>query len=124
LVAIKSLHQQYLATEQNNTKFKNEISLLRILKHKNVIRLYDTFIADSYLLLVIELCGGSDLLSYVRKRRKLAEPVAKTVFKQIIDGISYCHSKGIVHRDIKLDNILLNEYGHIKVLLHIINSIY
>jgi hypothetical protein len=112
LVAIKSLHKQFLASEQNNSKFKNEISLLRFVRHKNVIRLYDTFVTENYL--------------YVRKRRKLTEPVAKHVFKQvlickiyyfiqILDGISCCHSKGIVHRDIKLDNILLNEYGHIKV---------
>jgi len=67
------------------------------------------------MLIVIELCGGGDLLSYVRKRRRLTEPIAKLTFKQILNGISYCHSKGIVHRDIKLDNILLNFYGDIKV---------
>jgi len=65
--------------------------------------------------MVLELCGGGDLLSYIRKRRKLEESIAKVVFKQILDGLSYCHSKGIVHRDIKLDNILLNCNGDIKV---------
>lgn len=82
-MAIKSLHQQYLASEHNNSKYKNEINLLRLLKHKNVIRLYDTFVSKNYNLIVIELCGGGDLLTYVRMRRKLAEPVAKAVFKQV-----------------------------------------
>lgn len=56
----------------------------------------------------MELCAGGDLLNYVRKRRRLKENIAKSIFKQIIMGLSYCHSKQIVHRDIKLDNILLN----------------
>eukprot|EP01022_Parablepharisma_sp_SALTPOND_P028334 TRINITY_DN70811_c2_g1_i1.p2 TRINITY_DN70811_c2_g1~~TRINITY_DN70811_c2_g1_i1.p2 ORF type:complete len:900 (+),score=54.88 TRINITY_DN70811_c2_g1_i1:3575-6274(+) len=115
LVAIKSLNKQYLASEGNNVKFKNEIALLRLLKHKNIMRLYETFSTDSYLLIVMELCSGGDLLTYVRKRRRVAEPVAKVIFKEILEGLSHCHSKGIVHRDIKLDNILLDEYGHVKI---------
>jgi len=116
LVAVKSLHKQYLESEDNNSKLQNEISLLKMLMHKNVMRLYETFPNDHYLLIVLELCSGGDLLGYVRKRRKLTEPIAKLIFKQILDGLSYCHSKGIVHRDIKLDNILLNSQGDIKVI--------
>lgn len=83
LVAIKSLHKNYLATGHNKSKFRNEIDLLSVLKHDSIIRLYETFNSDAYLLLVLELCSGGDLLSYVRKRRKLTEPVAKMVFKQV-----------------------------------------
>ena len=85
LVAIKSLHKRYLESEHNNKKVKNEIALLRGLQHKNVIRLYETFVADGYRLMVLELCGGGDLLTYVRKRRRLTEPVAKAIFKQATD---------------------------------------
>ena len=67
------------------------------------------------MLYVEELCAGGDLLTYVRKRKKLNEPIAKVILKQILDGIYYCHSKNILHRDIKLDNILLNDEGAIKV---------
>ena len=67
------------------------------------------------MLYVEELCAGGDLLTYVRKRKKLNEPIAKVILKQILDGIYYCHSKNILHRDIKLDNILLNDEGVIKV---------
>ena len=56
----------------------------------------------------MELCAGGDLLNYVRKRRKLKENTAKIIFKQIIEGLAYIHSKSILHRDIKLDNILLD----------------
>ena len=63
----------------------------------------------------MELCPGGDLLNYVRKRRKLTEKPAKYIFKQIMQGIAYMHQQGIVHRDIKLDNILLDGHGNIKI---------
>jgi MAP/microtubule affinity-regulating kinase len=58
-------------------------------------------------------CG--DLLSFVKKRSKLSEPMAKFIFKQIIEALDYIHSKGIVHRDIKLDNILIDLQNNIKI---------
>jgi serine/threonine protein kinase len=63
----------------------------------------------------MELCAGGDLLNYVRKRKKLDEDVAKVVFKQIIEGLGYIHKKRILHRDIKLDNILLDGKGRVKI---------
>ena len=115
LVAIKSMHKEYLASDNNNEKFKNEITLLRLLRHKNIMSIYETFSTDSYLVIIMELCSGGDLLTYVRKYRKIPESLAKITFKQLLEGLSYCHSKSIIHRDIKLDNILLDEYGHVKI---------
>lgn len=63
----------------------------------------------------MEVCGAGDLLTYVRRRRKLKEDVAKHMFKQIVEGLKYCHSRGILHRDIKLDNILLTSEGDIRI---------
>lgn len=63
----------------------------------------------------MEVCGAGDLLTYVRRRRKLKEDVAKHVFKQVIEGLKYIHSKNILHRDIKLDNILLTSEGDVKI---------
>jgi serine kinase len=63
----------------------------------------------------MELCGGGDLLNYVRKRRRLKEDLAKYFFKQIIEALNYIHIKNIVHRDIKLDNILLDHHGNVKI---------
>ena len=83
LVAIKSMSRSYLENSYNKIKFQNEIALLGELKHKNIIRLYETFSTELYMLIVIELCSGGDLLSYVRKRRKLTEPIAKIAFKQV-----------------------------------------
>jgi serine/threonine protein kinase len=92
-----------------------EVLLLRRLKHINIVRLFEYFETDKYLLFVIELCQGGDLLNYVRRRRRLKEDVAKCLFKQLIESLAYCHSKNILHRDIKLDNILLDANGQVKI---------
>jgi serine/threonine protein kinase len=56
----------------------------------------------------MELCAGGDLLTYVRRRGCLNENIARELFRQMSAAIHYCHRKGIVHRDIKLDNMLLD----------------
>ena len=74
-----------------------------------MVKLYDTFETSKHMCFVMELCQGGDLLSYVRKRRKLKEDNAKYLFKQMVSGLNYIHSKKfVVHRDIKLDNILID----------------
>ena len=83
LVAIKSFNKKYLENDLKN-KINKEISLQKMLKHKNISRIYETFSSDDFFLIVMELCSGGDLLNYVRKRRKLAEPIAKLAFKQVI----------------------------------------
>lgn len=61
------------------------------------------------------MCAGGDLLNYVRKRRRLTEDVGRVIFRQIVEGLAYIHSKNIIHRDIKLDNILLDGQGKVKI---------
>ena len=77
--------------------------------------MYETFETKRHMILAMELCAGGDLLNYVRKRKKLDETEAKVIFKQIIQGLGYIHKKRILHRDIKLDNILLDGNGRVKI---------
>ena len=115
LVAVKSLNKKQIKDKGSLKKVMREIDLLKMLIHPNIMHLYETFETEKHIILVTELCTGGDLLNYVRKRRKLTEDVAKVIFKQIIDGLHYIHSKSILHRDIKLDNILMNCEGEVKV---------
>ena len=121
-MAVKSINKTYLSEESSKQKVMQEVYILKRTRHRNVVRLYETFETNKHILFVIEMCSGGDLLNYVRKRRRLKEDVAKYLFKQLIEGLQYCHSKNIVHRDIKLDNVLLTEKGEVKVEQERINS--
>lgn len=79
------------------------------------MKLFDSFETPNHILFIMELCSGGDLLNYVRKRRKLNEEIGRYLFKQILEGLNYCHHKNVLHRDIKLDNILLDGRGDIKI---------
>lgn len=63
----------------------------------------------------MELCQGGDLLTYVRKRKHLTEQRAKYFFKQIVAGLGYIHRMNIIHKDLKLENILIDNLGRIKI---------
>jgi len=115
MVAIKSINKTYFSEDSQTKKVMQEVIILKQTRQRNIVRLYEYFETQKHILFVIELCAGGDLLNYVRKRRQLKEDVAKSVFKQLIDGLAYCHSKAILHRDIKLDNILLAWNGEIKI---------
>lgn len=108
LVAIKSINKEYLEEERSWRKVAKEVAILKKINHKNIVRLYETYESAKHFLIVMEICAGGDLLNYVRKRRKLTEEYAKYFFKQLVEALIYCHKKGIVHWDIKLDNILLD----------------
>ncbi len=115
LIAIKSIKKEYLTDEASKRKVMQEYSILKHLRHRNVIRLYESFESVKHILIVMELCSGGDLLNYVRKRRKLKEDMAKFVFKRLVEGLQHCHSRSVLHRDIKLDNVLLNADGELKI---------
>lgn len=115
LVAIKSINQEYLTDDKQRMKIMHEVGILLRLRHPSVVKLYETFETKRHIMLVMELCAGGDLLNFVRKRKKCEESLAKILFKQIIEGIGYIHSKSILHRDIKLDNILLDGKGLVKI---------
>ena len=115
LVALKSLNKEQLTNEEEKAKLMKEVNLLLKLRHNHVVKIYETIETDKHIIIVMEICAGGDLLNYVRKRRRLKEPYAQKIFKQIIDGLCYIHSKLIAHRDIKLDNILLDGRGNVKI---------
>jgi len=115
LIAIKSINKEYLSEEKQRSKIMHEVNILLQLRHESVVKLYETFETGRHIMLVMELGAGGDLLNFVRKRKKLDEETARVLFKQVIEGLGYIHSKGVLHRDIKLDNILLDGKGNVKI---------
>ena len=114
IVAIKSFNKIKKTFPIN--KILYEIKLLKKLRnHKNIIKYFEHFENEKHFFIVMEnICGGN-LLNAINKMSKFSEPMAKNIFKQLIETIKYLHSIGIVHRDIKPDNILLELDNTIKL---------
>ena len=86
-VALKSINKTFMKDENSLKKVMQEYNILKRARHQNIVRLYENFEIDSHIVYVMEVCGGGDLLTYVRRRRKLREDYAKFIFRQIIQGV-------------------------------------
>ena len=116
VVAIKSFNKKELDKNgENMKKILYETDLMKKLNHPNITKILEVFEDDDYILISMEYINGGNLFSFVKKRRKLSEKTAKYLFKQIILGIQHIHSHKIVHRDIKLENILIDLNNNIKI---------
>ncbi|KAJ3227257.1 hypothetical protein HDU81_006843 [Chytriomyces hyalinus] len=116
-VAIKLCKKTPIAAAPNGyTKLMREISTLKLVRsHPFIISLIDVIETDSYIAIVMELAKGGELFEYILKSRALSENVTRIMFAQIICAVSFIHSIGIVHRDLKLENILLDENENVLV---------
>lgn len=94
---------------------QKEIIVNKRLKHKNVVKMKDFFQEEEKVYLVMEFCQGGNLYNYLSRKDEMDEKEIKLIFKQIVNGINYIHSKGYVNRDIKLENILLDGEGSVKI---------
>ena len=116
IVAIKSIDKFKLGSNSENMKrVLYENNLVKKLNHPNITKILEMFENDKYFLIIMEYINGGNLFNFVKKRRKLSEKTAKFLFRQIILGIQYMHNKNIVHRDIKLENILIDLNNNIKI---------
>ena len=93
----------------------HETDLMKKLNHPNITKIFEMFEDEKYFMIIMEYINGGNLFSFVKKRRKLSEKTAKFLFRQIILGIKYIHEQNIVHRDIKLENLLIDLNNNIKI---------
>jgi len=114
-VAIKTIDKSYMKDEYSRRKVFQEVYILKKIRHSCVIRLLEVFESQKHFLMVMEYAGGGDLLQYVKKRKRLDEETARAIFKQIVYGLGHCHCRSVLHRDVKLDNILMDGEGGIKL---------
>ncbi len=115
IVAVKILKEEYLANEEFTRRFKNESKAIAILSHPNIVKVYDVSFGERLQYIVMECIDGITLKEYIdqQKEFKWKEAVHFTV--QILRALQHAHDKGIVHRDIKPQNIMLLPDGTIKV---------
>ena len=92
-----------------------EIHHHRQLHHPHVTQLYEVIATESSIWLVTELCCGGELFDYLAEKGRLSEEETRILFGQLCLAIAYVHGKGIVHRDLKLENVLLDERCRVKL---------
>ena len=116
--AIKIYSRESLLDPQKRSIIKNEINILKQLDNINIMKLYEEIDTPKYLYLVMEYINGISLLEILKKDKYhyFEEKRAIKIFIQIVKGISYCQSKNICHRDIKLENILLVNDDIVKII--------
>ncbi len=114
-VAIKVLRLEYANDEEFIARFDREAQSATSLSHPNVVTIYDVGEEDQILYMVMEYVDGMTLKEYIHRYGPIEVADAIEIMKQITAAISHAHENGIVHRDIKPQNILIDTYGHIKV---------
>ena len=96
-------------------KILQEVLILKKLVHQNIIRLLEVFENNKNFFIVMEYASDGDLLSYIKKNGKLREEKGRIIFRQVVEGVKHCHQNFVLHRDIKLDNILLDNKLEVKI---------
>jgi 5'-AMP-activated protein kinase catalytic alpha subunit len=115
-VAIKILEKDKIKDQADVERVTREIHILKIVRHPNVIQLYEIIETSKQLFLIMEYAGGGELFDFIVKRKRLQEPDACKFFQQIISGVEYIHRVRICHRDLKPENLLLDEKNNIKIV--------
>lgn len=115
-VAIKLIRRESLGTNPSRLpKIYREISILQELSHPNIVRLHEMAETDRYIGIILEYASGGELFDFILNHRYLKDNAARRLFAQLVSGVGYLHKKGIVHRDLKLENLLLDRNRNIII---------
>ena len=115
-VAIKLIRKESLAGNATRLpKIYREIAILRELQHPNIVRLHEFVETERHMGIILEYASGGELFDYILNHRYLKDPSARRLFAQLVSGVGYLHRKGIVHRDLKLENLLLDRNKNIII---------
>ncbi|KAL1560338.1 CBL-interacting serine/threonine-protein kinase 12 [Salvia divinorum] len=113
-VAIKVIDKEKILKVGLTANVKREISILRRVRHPNIVQLFEVMATKTKIYFVMEYVKGGELFSKVAKGR-LKEDVGRKYFQQLISAVAFCHARGVYHRDLKPENVLLDEEGNLKV---------
>lgn len=115
-VALKLLSPEIASDEKTIERFRNELKLARKVTHKNVCRMYDLNKVDDTYYITMEYVAGEDLKSLIRRIGQFLEGKAVSLVKQVCEGLAEAHGIGVVHRDLKSQNIMIDKQGNAHIM--------
>ena len=115
IVAIKILKDEFLGNKEFVRRFKNESKAIAVLSHPNIVKVYDVSFGTKIQYIVMEYIDGITLKEFISQRKVINWKDALYFVNQILSALKHAHSKGVIHRDIKPQNIMLLKDGTIKV---------
>lgn len=123
-VAIKILDKEKIQKQNMGNQIKKEISIMKMVKHKYVVGMIEVLASKTKIFIVLELVTGGELFDKIVQVGKLNEDQARFYFRQLVEGVEYCHKLGVCHRDLKPENLLLDEHGNLKISDFGLSSLY
>jgi eukaryotic-like serine/threonine-protein kinase len=116
LIALKVIRPELATDPAILLRFKQELILSRNITHKNVVRIYDLGEAEGIRFISMEYVDGEDLRTILRRERKLSPKDAIAVVEQVCRALDAAHSEGVIHRDLKPQNIMRDKHGRVVVM--------
>ncbi|KAL4430220.1 hypothetical protein ABPG74_014779 [Tetrahymena malaccensis] len=123
-VAIKILEKDKITEQADVERVAREIHILKILRHPNIIQLYEIIETQKQLYLIMEYAQGGELFDYIVKNQKINERESCKYIQQILSGVEYLHNLNIAHRDLKPENLLLDHQKNIKIVDFGLSNLY
>ncbi|CAJ0579938.1 unnamed protein product, partial [Mesorhabditis spiculigera] len=114
-VAVKLIKKSAIENKADLVRIRREIRIMSALNHPNIIQIFEVFENKEKIILVMEYANGGELYDFVSSKGSLPEAEARRIFRQITSAVLYCHKHLVAHRDLKLENILLDEQGNAKI---------
>ncbi|KAM7511506.1 hypothetical protein LguiB_010381 [Lonicera macranthoides] len=114
-VAVKVIAKSTILKHKMVDQFKREISIMKIVRHPNIVRLHEVLASETKIYIILEFVSGGELFDKIVHQGRLSEMESRLYFQQLIDAVAHCHSKVVYHRDLKPENLLLDSDGNLKV---------
>ncbi|KMZ71562.1 CBL-interacting protein kinase 9 [Zostera marina] len=115
IVAIKVVKKEMVVRVGMVEQVKREISVMKMVKHPNVVEIYEVMATKSNIYIAMEFVQGGELFAKIVRAGRIKEDVARVYFRQLISTVDHCHSRGVCHRDLKPENLLLDLNGNLKI---------
>jgi len=117
MVAMKTIDRAKLHSENLKKTVEHEIRILKRLKHRRIVRLYEVIETPRAIHIILEYVDGGTVQQLVKRQKRLSEPEAQRLMWQLMDAVACCHSHHVCHRDLKLENFMLSRGGRSLTLI-------